>query len=131
MEATVVSSLAQPCILTTIFLVPKKVWSFETGNKSLIRENPLKDKNRQKISLFSAWLPYIITAILLVISRIPALKIKFLLQSNFFRINFPIIFGVDGTSYSFNWGYIPGVFFVLVSIITVFIHKQLKEEECL
>ena len=105
------------------FLVPKKVWSFETGNKSLIRENPLKDKNRQKISLFSAWLPYIITAILLVISRIPALKIKFLLQSNFFKINFPIIFGVDGTSYSFNWGYIPGVFFVLVSIITVFIHK--------
>ncbi len=110
------------------FLVPKEVWNFETTNKSLIKKNHHKNEKRRKFSLISAWMPYIITAILLVISRIPALKIKQLLQSNIFRINFPSIFGVEGTSYSFNWGYIPGVFFILVSIITALIHKlHIKE----
>ncbi len=106
------------------FLVPKEVWSFNTENKMQTINKPPENK----ISLFLAWLPYIITALLLVISRIPALRIKQFLQSDAFRINFPTVFGVEGTAYSFNWGYIPGVFFILVSLITVLLHKMRCKE---
>ncbi len=102
------------------FLAPKTIWNFGTENKTEETEKTTKNK----ISLFNAWLPYVITAFLLVISRIPILKIKQLLQSDIFRINFPSVFGVEGTAYSLNWGYIPGVFFIVVSLITVLLHKM-------
>ncbi len=113
------------------FLVPKTVWGFggeedwDDSWKSSVTPEPAKESN---MSLIRAWIPYVVIAALLVITRIPALGIKQLLQSDFFTVRFPEVFGVANTAYTLKWGYLPGTFFVIVAIATIFIHKMNKNE---
>ncbi|MBP5618327.1 MAG: L-lactate permease, partial [Clostridia bacterium] len=71
-----------------------------------------------------AWIPYVIIALLLVVTRIPALGIKGLLTSDAFVLKLPDLFGVAGTAYSLKWVYLPGVFFILAAVATIFLHKM-------
>lgn len=116
-------------LVITIFLakkkilVPKNVWSFENAVKE-------KEESDKKINLFLAWLPYVLIALILVITRVPALKIKDIINTNaqgIFLINFPDILGIERMDFSLKWANIPGVIpFIPVAILTCFLHKMPK-----
>jgi lactate permease len=96
------------------FLVPAHIWDFsdkykmQTINK--IETSPVN------MSLLKAWSPYIIIALLLLLTRIPSLGIKTFLQS--FTFSIPNIFGIEGVTFTFAPLYNPGIFpFVVISLV--------------
>lgn len=105
------------------FLVPKNVWRLEGTTET----SPKKEMN-----LFLAWLPYILIAVILVVTRVPALKIKDIINTNasgVFLVEFPNILGIDRIDFSLKWANIPGVLpFIPVAILTCFLHKMPKEK---
>ncbi len=113
-------------------LTPKASWDFaprsswpESWNSTVNKEaNAEPSRN---MSLFMAWLPYVIISLILVLTRIPAIGLKDILRS--WTISFPAIFGVEKTAYSFAFGYLPGIIpFILVAVLTIFLHKMSKKE---
>lgn len=106
------------------FLVPQKVWKF--GEAEEIRENS------NPISLFMAWLPYVLIAAILIITRLPALGIKNIINTNasgIFLIEFPDILGVKQLDFSMKWANIPGVLpFIPVAVVTIFLHKMPRDK---
>ncbi len=118
------------------FLIPKKQWNFPDQNewdeswKSTVEATKPKESN---LSLIRAWLPYIIIAVILVITRLPFLPIKSTLNGNgvlaeVFAIKVPEFFGVGNTSYTFKWAWLPGTIFILVSFLIIPIHKMKRQE---
>ncbi len=111
------------------FLTPKKTWHFgpesqwEEGWKA---SHPPAPPKESKMSLIKAWIPYVIIALLLVATRIPALGIKGLLNQagSIFVIKSGDIFGVENTAFTLKWAYVPGTVFILVALITVVLHKM-------
>jgi len=114
------------------FLVPKKLWTFQEGEidkkDAVITSSPIED---HPIGFIKAWFPYIIIAIILLVTRIDALGLKELLQKSIFVIKFDSLFGYPELSYHFRWAYLPGTVFILVALITHLLHKmnhhQIKE----
>ena len=114
------------------FLIPKRQWNFPTQEewddswRSTEKVNEPKESN---MSLVRAWIPYILIALLLVITRLPFLPFKGWLNTcKAFVIKIPELFGVKNTSYTFKWAWLPGTVFILVSFLTIFIHKMKKED---
>jgi len=112
------------------FLIPKKNWDFISKKewpdnwKSLEEHSPLE---KPDLGLFKAWLPYLLIAVILVITRIPALGFKNFLTSQHFSIY--NIFEIEGLDYHFKWAYLPGIIpFLLIALLTCFIHRMSKEE---
>jgi lactate permease len=118
------------------FMTPKDNWDFAPraewqeywigSTQAKVEESSKKD-----MSLFMAWLPYILISFILVVTRIPAIGLKPILQSwkiNLFTAD-SLMFGVPGTAYSFNYGYLPGIIpFILVAILTIFLHRMSGED---
>jgi len=107
------------------FLMPKSVWKFD--------ETPIvEDKTHKRMSLTLAWLPYVLIALILVITRVPALGIKDIINTNAkgaFLIEIPNILGIERIDYSLKWANIPGVLpFIPVAILTHFLHRMPKEK---
>jgi len=107
------------------FLLPDDVWDFEPKDRwDPIWNGKIEIKTSDiyagKISMFQAWLPYIFVALLLLATRLID-PVKAALQSA--KISIPNIFG---TQISANWEilYSPGTIFIVVSIITFFVHKM-------
>ena len=118
------------------FLIPKKQWNFPDQSewneswKSTVATTKPKESN---ISLIKAWLPYIIIAIVIVITRLPFLPIKPTLNGNgvladVFAVKIPDLFGVPNTSYTLKWAWLPGTIFIIVALITIPIHKMTKHD---
>ncbi len=116
------------------FLTPKKIWDF--GNpaewdSSWLATTKVAPIKTSRMSLIKAWVPYILVAIILVITRIPQLPIKALLNSGPFVIKVNNILSFDNLDWAFKWAYLPGTFFIIVAFITNVIHKmsfkQIKE----
>lgn len=110
------------------FLIPKKEWDFGDPNNwekewlATSETSPVKDSN---MSVIKAWIPYVLVAVILVVTRIPQLGIKDLLTSHFpFVLKINNILGNDALNWSLKWAYLPGTFFILVALITNFIHKM-------
>ncbi len=106
------------------FLVPKKEWDFpdksewEDEWKSKV---DLGDVGQAKMSLIKAWIPYVLIALILVITRIPSFGLKEILVNQ--KIVIPNILGVEGLDYGLKWAYLPGTIpFVLVALVTHYIH---------
>ncbi len=115
------------------FLIPKDTWDFEPsknwpsnwmGDLDIKLEN-LTDKS-SKISLAKAWLPYLLVAIFLVLSRIPSLGIDKALK--FVTISFKDILSEAGINASFSPLYLPGGIMILVVLITYFLHNMKAKE---
>ncbi|MEE0841011.1 MAG: L-lactate permease [Acutalibacteraceae bacterium] len=114
------------------FLTPKTSWDF--GNPAqwdkdwlaTTKVSPVKESN---MSLLKAWVPYLLIALILVVTRIPQLQIKNLLTSGApFVLKINNLLGFDNLDWSFKWAYLPGTFFIIVALITNFIHKMNKEQ---
>ena len=113
------------------FLTPRKVWTFgdsdswEESWKATTIPEKAKDSN---MSLIRAWLPYVLIAVILILTRIPALGIKAMLQEGIFLIKTGNLFGVENTAFSLKWAYVPGTVFILIALVTVFLHKMKKAD---
>lgn len=114
------------------FLLPKdETWDFEpdsqwdpswSGFIEVKLESPPK-----KISLWQAWLPYLMIACLLVISRIPALGIGDLLKSVTIPFNENALNNLfDSTVKITNLQplYLPGTIFIVTCIFTAVLHRM-------
>ncbi len=111
------------------FLMPKSVWEFPnrdtwdpewTGSVDVEAEN----SEQPAIGWFMAWLPYILVALLLVVTRIPALGIKQLITAAGVTISWSNILGTS-LGYNLQLLYLPGTIpFVLVAILTIFLHRM-------
>jgi lactate permease len=78
------------------------------------------------MSLLKAWTPYILIAVILVITRIPTLPLKAFL--NGLVITFPTFFGIN-QAYVLKWAYLPGTIpFMLVALFTHFLHGMNGEQ---
>lgn len=122
------------------FLMPKENWDFGHCSTDAVMEcDPAEEGKAEQpvgkasMSLFMAWLPYVIIAALLVLTRIPEFGLKgFLLGLS---IQFPAVMettaGADGPNLGYNlrWAYLPGTIpFILVALITHAMHGMSGEQ---
>ena len=113
------------------FLVPKKAWTFadeaewDDSWKSKVSSKSNEEAEDEKtMPLILAWMPYVIIAVLLVITRIDAIGLKSIL-ANDIVINTGNIFGVENANYAFKPAWLPGIVpFMLVALITIPLHKM-------
>lgn len=99
------------------FLVPKHVWDFaERFRPASQADMPVNlVENQTSMGLVRAWTPYIIIALILLITRLPQTGLKVLLKSLSLRIT--DLFGIAGANAAFEWAFNPGIFpFMLVAL---------------
>jgi lactate permease len=116
------------------FLLPKEPWDFAPREKWspdwMGSVDPMKEagSDRPQIGIVRAWVPYILVAIILVLTRIPTLGLQARLAG--IRLSWPNIFGTPITG-SFQPFYLPGFVFLLVITATYLIHgmkgSQIRE----
>ncbi len=114
------------------FLVPKTTWEFPERSAWAAEWIGTVDVGSQKdeesaMSGFTAWLPYILVALLLVATRIPQLGIRGLITSPGATISWDGILGTD-LAYRLQLLYLPGTIpFILVALLTIPMHKMSGE----
>lgn len=110
------------------FLMPKEVWSlpprddwpvYWLGTINAHAEDT-SDTSRAP-SLLMAWVPYVLIAVLLVITRLPTLPLGDWLRS--VRLSFPDILGT-GISASSTPLYLPATVFIVTVLVTFFLHAM-------
>jgi len=113
------------------FLIPEKTWDFppkETWPQDWVgQEFPDRhDKNgaRPHISIFRAWLPYVLIALLLLLSRL-WIPLKSALAS--ISIKWTNIFQTSINT-GFQPFYLPGFLFLVTVVLTIFIQKISKKQ---
>ncbi len=110
------------------FLIPEKSWNFASPDKWESRwgKASFSPLNRESpsLSLAISWLPYVLIAVILLITRLPALEIGPLLRS--FSLDWNNILG-EGISFSLEPLYVPGIIpFTLVAVLTIWLHRMKK-----
>lgn len=122
------------CIIAakTGFLVPKKTWNFgdpenwDNDWRATRRISPIAESN---MNLALAWVPYVLIAALLVVTRVPQLGLKGLLSGGApFVVGIDNLFGFDNLDWKLKWAYGPGAVFILVALITNLVHKMSVEK---
>ncbi len=109
------------------FLQPKESWDFPAEKEwpsewfGTLSIDINEDKTKAKISLFKAWLPYLLLAGLLVLSRLPQLPLKGWLTSLKLSWNDILGTGINAASTPL---YLPGSILIVVGLITVYLHKM-------
>ena len=108
------------------FLVPKKHWDFgdpETWDyewQATCKVTPVAESN---MALLKAWVPYVLIAAILVITRIPQLGVKGLLTGGApFVVGIQNLFGFENLDWNLKWAYLPGTAFILVALVTNLLH---------
>lgn len=106
------------------WFIPKS--PFILANESLNNmQSSVTDKAKAPpMSAFKAWLPYLIVAISVVISRLDFLPIKAMLLDTSIEVS--QIFNTN-ISVEFTPLYLPGTFFIFVSFVTVYLHRLPKK----
>jgi lactate permease len=107
------------------FLLPKKQWDFPDesswpDNWSGYLKIEL-DNHGDTMPLTRAWLPYVLVAILLVLTRLPDLPLGAWLKT--VRVSWDSIFGT-GISAATTPLYLPATILIAVSVLTVFLHRM-------
>jgi lactate permease len=113
------------------FLVPKETWDFPPASewgadwmgKLEIKLDSLS--GRKPLPIWLAWTPYVLVAVLLVVTRVPALGVKAALSS--VKLEWANIFGA-GVTASTTPLYLPATVFGVVVLITFFIHRMDAKE---
>jgi lactate permease len=112
------------------WFVPKKAWDFDdksnwdpawTGSLQVDET----EKPKKSISFVAAWMPYLLVAVLLVVTRLKYLPFSAWIQA--WVVKFENVFGTVITVESKPLN-IPGVIFILVSLLSIFIFKMNMKE---
>jgi lactate permease len=101
------------------FLLPAEVWDFPAAPSEPIDHKP------HPMTLWQAWLPYLLLTALLVLTRLPFLPLKDFLQNA--SIRFPNLLGTS-ISTSLEPLYLPGTIFIVVTIISYFLFRLDRQE---
>lgn len=116
------------------FLMPKDTFDFgpraswEERWMGSVDTDHLGEIGQRKMSLATAWAPYVVIAVLLLMTRlIPPLK-AFLTSTNpAITLPFNEILGT-GISTTWQWLYSPGTVFIVTCLITYALHKMSGEQ---
>jgi lactate permease len=109
------------------FLVPKDIWEFPpakewpTGWMGKLEVKIDGINSRSDMTISRAWLPYILVAVCLVLTRLPQLPIQSALKS--FKVGWPDIFG-SGIAGASTPLYLPGAILIFVVLLTYFLHRM-------
>ena len=115
--------------------VPEGTWDFDSSDKwdpDWIGEIKPSDVTEYKehMSQVMAWLPYVLCGLILVVTRVPAFHLKPIVTDPMFNIGASNILGQEGVGAYIALMNLPGtVPFILVSIITIFLHGMLRDDE--
>ncbi len=101
---------------------PKDSWDPEWSGIVDMKDYP---GDKGAMSMFAAWLPYLLIAILLIITRVPALGVNQLLRSVSFE--WSNIFSSPVSTGGIQVLYLPGTIFIIVSVVTYFLHSMTKK----
>lgn len=113
-------------------LLPKENWDFAPqaewpghwfGTLKMDFQQPESQKPKMPISL--AWLPYLLVAILLVLSRLPQLPLKSMLSS--VAIQAQGILGTEINAASKPL-YLPGTILIVVVLLTWWLHRMKRQD---
>lgn len=118
-------------LLLIIFLIsrgyflPKHNWDFPETHLWEQNWGPRvepKKEEKGRLPLLLAWCPYIIIAVLLIITRLPLLPFKELLTAVTF--SWENILGQEHINYTVEPFYLPGIIpFALVALLTLYLHR--------
>jgi lactate permease len=113
------------------FLVPKEPWDFpekSSWERNWMGSISMSSKEAKSgISLSMAWLPYILIAFLLVLTRVRSLPFGGWIKS-IMTVQYADLFGTS-ISNTYNILYIPGVLpFMLVALLCIPIYKMNKTQ---
>ena len=107
------------------FLIPDDVWDFAPRSdwpEGWMGQLEMRlDTSRQQMSAVRAWLPYLLMAVLLVLTRLPQLPIGRALQSVAFR--WEQILGTSVTASTTPF-YLPAAMVLLAALLTVALHRM-------
>ena len=129
---SLVGSMVGMAIVTTAarkgFLMPAKedYWDFdarENWDPEWIGKFEIKidsENENRRMSLLKAWIPYLLTGVLLFLTRWN--KLPFVDWVKSWTVQIPNLFDT-GITPSFQPLYIPGTIFLVVATITVFLHR--------
>lgn len=114
------------------FLVParEEAWDFDSRENwddewTGLQRNEQDDEPEVLMPLVRAWAPYLLVALLLILTRLPLLNMSSVLQHPIVTLSWPDIFG-SGISASFPPLWSPAAIFIAVSLATYFIHSMDK-----
>jgi len=113
------------------FLVPRQIFQFEPRSQwqpewvSRLQDLPDPVRNGAPITLIQAWIPYILVALLLVITRTID-PISDFLRSPLMTLSWPNILGTS-VSTSSQPLYLPGFVLLVASLLTYVLHRMDRE----
>jgi lactate permease len=112
------------------FLLPKDSWDFAPANEWEPEWNGNIDFHLDKqagksMSTWLAWIPYVLVALFLVISRLPQLPVGNFLKIVIVKWTNVLDTGITPSSTPF---YLPGTILILVVIFTFFLHRMKAAE---
>jgi len=100
------------------FLIPKHVWIEALDEESKVEEN----NSKSEMSLFKAWVPYILVVVTLLATRIfPVIK-NFTISA--IDLSWKNIMGFEQISGKWPLLYSPGTVLILVAFLTIFIQNS-------
>jgi lactate permease len=124
-------SIVVPAAQRGFLLPPQDIWDFPPRDQwdeswNGITEIKLEEPSHN-LPLWKAWLPYLMIAVLLVLTRVPSLGIKAWLRS----ITIPrdpatttAVFGSTVDIQPVELLYLPGSIFILVCLLTASLHRM-------
>jgi lactate permease len=98
---------------------PRDAWDPEWTGIVEIRD---VEGRGERMTIFTAWVPYLLIALLLIMTRIPALGLSGLLRS--VSLEWSNIFGTAVGTGAVQPLYLPGTIFIVVSLATFFLHRM-------
>ncbi len=112
------------------FLVPSKedAWDFDIKENwdpewSGLQRTQVQEEESNNMPIVQAWAPYMVVAVLLILTRLPFLDLARFLQHQFVTFSWPNIFD-SGITASFQPLWSPGAIFIIVSLLTYFMHNM-------
>ena len=105
------------------FLMPKTIWRFDDKKT----ETKASSSNVPQMSLFKAWIPYLFISLWLVVTRIPQLGIKPIIQS--FSVGLTNLLGVPNATWSFKFVNNPGIAPFILAVLVAIVLYGLKGDQ--
>lgn len=99
---------------------PKDEWDPEWSGLLRVEE---PSSLQAPMGLTKAWFPYLLLALLLVVTRVPELRVMGLLRHDNVTLLIPTLFGTKVKA-EVQPLYLPGTIFIAVSVFTFYLHKM-------
>lgn len=134
---TIIGSLTGLAIVTIAakrkwFLAGIPPWEFpprsEWERNWLGSISPDDEHPHAPMSLFMAWLPYLLIALLLILTRVSFLPLKAFLTSPLMTLTFTDILGVAGITERIQFLYLPGTIFMAAALCSIVLHRMTKQQ---